>query len=135
MTRLSSPSRQMLLAGTLYLCWTMVLVTPLLPTIGSALPGDAGDPVLNAAILGWNAKHVPLTTDWWNFPAFAPATQVTAFTEHLLGLSLFATPIVVLSGNPILAYNLMFIGLFVAAGLSMFALTRFLTGDPVASFI
>ena len=69
--------------------------------------GDLGDPLLNAAILAWNAKHLPLSTDWWNFPAFAPLSGVTAFTEHLLGAYPLTSPIVWFTGNPVLAYNVL----------------------------
>jgi hypothetical protein len=77
------------------------------------LPMDAGDPVLNASILTGNARHWPLTGAWWNFPGFHPTSSTLALSEHLMGLRLFATPVVQLTGNPILAYNMLLLATFV----------------------
>jgi hypothetical protein len=84
-----------LLAATLlYAGITALLFRALLPDLGTHLFSDPGDPLLNAAILGWNASHVPLTKAWWNFPSFAPVEGVTSFTEHLLLTYPIASPIV-----------------------------------------
>jgi hypothetical protein len=130
-----SPRRQALLAGAAYLAWALVLSARLLPHLMDALPGDAGDPLLNAAILEWNAQHIPLTAAWWNFPAFAPVADATAFTEHLLGFWLLTAPVIWISGSPILAYNIAFIVMFAASGTAMFLLARYLTGSASAAFV
>lgn len=85
---------------------------------------DAGDPVLNAAILQWNARTLPLTDTWWNFPAFAPAEGVTAFTEHLLGLYPVATPLIWVTGQPVAVYNLLCLLTFPLTALATFALAH-----------
>src|SRR5262245_154595 len=99
-----------------YLLVTALLFRNLLPVITTHLYGDLGDPLLNTAILAWNAKHLPLTTEWWNFPAFAPLSGVTAFTEHLLAAYPFTSPVIWMTGNAVLAYNLLLMGSFVANG-------------------
>jgi hypothetical protein len=38
----------------------------------STIVHDAGDPLLTAALLHWNAWTLPLTHAWWQFPIFAP---------------------------------------------------------------
>jgi hypothetical protein len=93
----------------------------------SRIAGDAGDPVLNASVLWWNATTAPLTDEWWNAPFFYPGLGVTTFTEHLLGVSLLASPIYWLTHNPLTTYNL---ALFLTWPLSAFAvylLVSFLT--------
>jgi hypothetical protein len=75
----------MLSAAVSYVVITALLFRHLLPVFTTHLYGDLGDPLLNASSLAWNAKHPPLSRDWWNLPAFAPLSGVTAFTEHLLG--------------------------------------------------
>ena len=87
----------MLFAAICYLLITALLFHNLLPVITTHLFGDLGDPLLNKAILAWNANHLPLTSDWWNFPAFAPLSGVTAFTEHLLGAYPLTSPIIWIS--------------------------------------
>ena len=125
----------MLLAAFCYVLITALLFHNLLPVITTHLFGDLGDPLLNTSILAWNAKHLPLTTDWWNFPAFAPLSGVTAFTEHLLGAYPLTSPIVWISGNPVLAYNALQLLTLPLNGLAAFALVRELTGSSLGAFI
>jgi len=125
----------MLLAAICYLLITALLFHNLLPILTTHLFGDLGDPLLNAAILGWNAKHLPLTRDWWNFPAYSPLSGVTAFTEHLLGAYPLTSPIVWMTGNPVLAYNALQLATLPLNGLAAFALVRELTGSSAGAFI
>jgi hypothetical protein len=125
----------MLPAAVIYVVITALLFRHLLPVFSAHLYGDLGDPLLNASILAWNATHLPLTGDWWNFPAFAPLSGVTAFTEHLLGAYPLTSPIVWMTGNPILAYNVLEILSFPLNGIAAFALVRELTGSDVGAFI
>jgi hypothetical protein len=105
-----------------------VLAAPL-----TTIPSDVGDPLLNAAILYWNATQLPLTHAWWSFPAYAPAEGVTTFTENLLGLWPFASPVVWLTDSAALAYNITFFLSFVVNALAMFALVRWLTGSDAGA--
>ena len=119
----------MLLAALCYLLITALLYRNLLPVLPTHVFGDLGDPLLNAAIVAWNAKHLPLSTDWWNFPAFAPLSGVTAFTEHLLGAYPLTSPIVWLTGNPVVAYNALQLLTLPLNAIAAFALVRELTGS------
>jgi len=96
-------------AALLYTGITAVLFRNLLPVLTTHLYSDPGDPLLNTAILAWNATHLPLTGAWWNFPSFAPVSGVMAFTEHLLLTYPIASPIVWITGNPVLAYNVVYL--------------------------
>jgi len=115
------------LAGLVYLAVALVLFHNLLPVLTTHIFGDPGDPFLNAAILAWNAKHLPLTSEWWNFPAFAPHTGITAFTEHLLGAYPLTTPIIWITDNPVLAYNVLELACITLNGVAAYALVRELT--------
>ena len=96
-------------AALVYAIITAVLFRELLPNVLTHVYSDVGDPLLNASILAWNATHLPLTAEWWNFPSFAPLSGVTAFTEHLLLVYPFASPVIWITDNPVLAYNLLFL--------------------------
>jgi hypothetical protein len=125
----------MALAAFCYLLITALLFRNLLPVLPTHVSGDLGDPLLNAAIVAWNAKHLPLSTDWWNFPAFAPLSGVTAFTEHLLGAYPLTSPIVWFTGNPVLAYNVLQLLMLPLNAVAAFLLVRELTGSWVGAFI
>ena len=107
----------------------------LLPVLPTNIYSATGDPLLNASVLAWNAKYLPLTQAWWNYPAFAPLSGVTAWTEHLLGAYPLTTPIVWMTGNPVLAYGVLLIGCFVLNALTMFALARELTRSDAGAVV
>ena len=111
--------RRAALALLIYLALAVWLTWPLLPMAGSHIAGDPLDPLLNATVLYWNAVKLPLTEAWWNAPFFYPTHAVTTFTENLLGISPFASPLLWMTGNPLLAYN---VSLFLGWPLSAFAL-------------
>ena len=120
----------MAFAALIYLAATLLLFHNLLPVIRTGLYGDLGDPLLNTAILAWNAKHLPLTSGWWDFPSFAPLSGVTAFTEHLLGAYPLTTPIIWTTGNAVLAYNVLEVTCLTLNGVAAYALVRELTTEP-----
>jgi hypothetical protein len=122
-------------AGTVYLLVVALLFRDLLPDIATHLYSYVGDPLLNASILEWSARHVPLSTGWWNFPSFAPLSGVTAFTEHLLVAYPLTTPIIWLTGNPVLAHNVLLLAAFPLNGLAAYLLAREVTGSPPAAFV
>jgi hypothetical protein len=125
----------MALAALCYLLITALLFRNLLPHITTHLFGDLGDPLLNTAILAWNATHVPLTTGWWNFPAFAPLSGITAFTEHLLGAYPLTSPIIWITGNAVLAYNVLELTCFTLNGIAAYTLVRELTASKAGAFV
>ena len=70
---------------------------PLVTGLGSDVPGDLGDSLLNMWILGWGVEHVPtlLTfqigwADYWNANIFHPDPLALALSEHLFGQTLRA---------------------------------------------
>ena len=105
---------------------------PVAATLTSRIPHDPGDPVLNIWILWWNAQVTPLTDAWWNAPMMWPMPGAMALSEHLLGLSLVATPLQRAGVNPIGAYNVCLLLTFALSGFFAFLLGRRLTGSTFA---
>jgi hypothetical protein len=109
---------------------------PLLEDSGRFIAGRVpGDPILNASVLWWNAVILPFSPAWWNPPYFHLAQGVAAFTENLVGISVTASPILWLTGNPLTAYN---VSLFLSWPLCAFAvylLVLFLTRHTDAAFL
>ncbi|HSL24066.1 MAG TPA: discoidin domain-containing protein [Vicinamibacterales bacterium] len=120
---------------SLYVALTLVWMRPLLPAITTAFPNDPGDPVLNAWILWWNARVVPFSEAWWNAPSFFPVTGSAALTELLVSLNLFASPVIWLSDNPVLAYNVVFLLSYPLAALAAYLLCLELTGHRSAAVL
>jgi len=130
------------LVPVLYTLLALVLTWPLALGLGSDVPGDLGDSLLNMWILGWGAEHVPgLVTgsigwsEFWNANIFHPDPLALALSEHLFGQVLQILPVYWLTGNIILCYNLLFMSTFALSAFGTYLLVRDLTGDKRAAFI
>jgi len=131
-----------LFAFLTYTVIELVLTWPLAAGLGSDVPGDLGDSLLNMWILAWGAEHLPqLATgamswsQFWNANIFHPAPLSLALSEHLFGQVLQILPIYWLTGNIILCYNLLFLSTFVLSAFGAYLLVYDLTGDRRAAFI
>jgi len=118
-----------------YLVLALAWTWPLPLYLSTRFTADPGDPLLVTYLLWWNAHAVPFTDAWWNAPFFWPLPGALALTEHVAGLAVIATPMQLLGGSPLLAYNLLLIGSIWWCGLAMHALVRRLTGNSVAAAI
>jgi hypothetical protein len=113
----------------LLLLASLVATLPIATVAGTALPGNLGDPLLNAWAIGWGADRLAHgLSDFWHAPVFHPHGHALAYSEHLLGVTLFVAPVYWLTGNAILAHNAAFVLSYAHAGLGMYLLARYLTG-------
>ena len=116
-----------------FLLLAVVWTWPVAAHPASRIPHDLGDPVLNTWILWWNAHAVPLTATWWSPPIFVPMSGALALSEHLAGLGLFATPIQLAGGSPLLAYNVCLVLSYALSGWFAYLLVLQLTGSTAAA--
>jgi hypothetical protein len=86
-------------------------------------------------ILWWDSASIPFTTAWWNAPNFFPAHGAFAFSEHLVGLSVISSPVIWLSHNPQLGYNVAFLLTYALSGMAAYWLGLELTGRRDAAAI
>ena len=107
----------------------------LVSAIAGTVPHDLGDPLLNTWIFWWNAHQPPLTADYWNAPAFAPAPNALALSETLLGLTWLTTPAQWLGASPVTAHNLIYLLTPLLNGLSAYWLCLTLVGRHDAAFV
>jgi hypothetical protein len=119
----------------LYVLVTAILGRDVIASLATGILNDAGDPLLNAAILSWSATHVPLSHAWWQFPIYHPASDALAFSEHLLGVSVLATPLHWLTGDALVTYNLSALLTFPLSALAMYALAFTLTQSVAGAFV
>jgi len=118
----------------LFLVLSIALTWPVACTAVSALENE-GDAVLNAWILGWDVGHLLQPRQLPHAPNFYPYPYTLYFSEHLLGAALLATPVIALTGNPILAYNLLFVSAFMLSALAAYTLVFWLTEDQEAAVL
>jgi len=125
--------RETLLATLLYGVLTIAFTWPLCLGLTRDVPGDLGDPLLNAWILAWDGSH--LGRGVWNANIFHPHPLSLAYSEHLLPQALTILPVQLAARNLILSYNLVFLSTFVLSGMGMFLLVRDITGSRTAAFV
>ena len=119
-----------------FLALTLVMTYPIVRHLGTALPNDLGDPLLNAWILAWDADR--LLHGWrglWQAPLFFPYSNTLAYSEHLLGIAVIFAPVQWLFGNMVLTYNVAFLFSYVLAGCGTYLLVKSLTGNCWAATI
>lgn len=124
------------LALGLYALLALFATHPLWQHLGDAVPGDVGDPVLNTYILAWDAHALvsdPLNL--FNANIFYPLPNTLAYSENLIGDTLLALPVMLLTGQLIAAYNFTFLSSFVLSAFGMYLLVLFLTHQRAAAFI
>lgn len=136
-------TRQAFGATLFYGAATSALTWPLLTVIHREVAADMGDPVLVCWVLLWTSGQVFsfLTGDvsalsrFWHGNIFYPEPLTLAYSEHFTAQLVQALPLLAVSDNVILAYNLLFISTFVLSGLGTFLLVRDLTGRPLAALV
>ncbi|HJR60807.1 MAG TPA: hypothetical protein VJ813_15460 [Vicinamibacterales bacterium] len=112
-------------AGAIYLALTLVLAWPLVRhPASSAMPGDP-DTDLFMWTLAWNTHA--LTTDplsVFDANIYFPHRRTLAFSENLLGSTLFAAPVLWTTGDPLLALNVVALFSIALSGVGAYVLAR-----------
>jgi hypothetical protein len=129
-------AREAVVIFLVFACLAVLATYPLILHLGRALPGDLGDPLFSSWVLGWDADRLRHgLRGFWDAPILYPSRHTIAFAEHLLGIAGFVAPVIWLTGNPILGYDVAFLLTFIVAGCGMFLLARELTGRRDAAFL
>lgn len=115
---------------------TLLVTWPLARQLNSGFPGDYGDPVFVAWVIGWvggklteGITNPAALSTLWDANIFYPEPGTLAFSEHFIGQTVMVLPVYWLTGNLTLAYNIAFLASFVLTGLGTYLLTRALTGS------
>ena len=87
--------RTALAVGLAAILGSCAFTWPLLTQLGESLAGNLGDPLLNATILGWNVQWLTGQRGGtlWDAPIFHPHDNALAYSEHLIGQTLFVWPL------------------------------------------
>jgi hypothetical protein len=97
--------------------------------------GDHADSLFNAWILAWDVHKITAgeLLSLFNANIFYPHTNTLAYSEHMLGSSLWALPIMVISKNPVLTYNIVFLVGLILSAFGMYLLVFDLTENRYAA--
>jgi len=100
----------------------------------SVSPGEATPPLNIWAMhtVLQQLLHDPLHL--YDGTAFYPYPRTVTLSEHLLAPALLGAPVAWLTGNLVLAYNVVTLLTFALAGLGMYLLTREIAGDGLPAF-
>ena len=87
--------------------------------------------------MSWVNDHLTRGTleGFWTANIFFPERNTLAFSEHFIAQTVMVLPVSLVSGNPILGYNVAFLLTFVLTGLGTYLLARALTGSIVAAMV
>ncbi|MFQ6014165.1 MAG: hypothetical protein ACE5NP_01815 [Anaerolineae bacterium] len=119
-----------------YTILSLAATHPLWLHLTTQIAGDIGDPLLNTWIIAWDV-HALLTDPIHLFDAniFYPLRNTLAYSEHLLGNALLAVPLLLLSGEPLLSYNLIFLASFILSALGMYYLVHHYIKNRAVAFL
>jgi len=112
-------------AAAAYLALTIVATWPLAGGLGRDVPADLGDPVFVMWALAWDCQQLlailrgdfARLATFFDANIFHPLPLTLAYSEHFIAQAVQVLPVWVLTGNPILCYNLLYLSTFVLSGL------------------
>jgi hypothetical protein len=119
----------------LFVALTVVMTWPLAAHLDTAV-SDPGDPLLNVRTMSWTWEA--LTTpgaEFWHVPYFHPLRYTTAFTENLLGITVWFLPLFAAGVKPLVIYNIAMLAGFAFSGYGAYVLGRLLTGSRAAGIV
>ncbi|MEW6553636.1 MAG: glycosyltransferase family 39 protein [Actinomycetota bacterium] len=127
--------KEHLLVVCLFLVLVLLFTLPLVAGLGDTVISSRVDNVLNVWIYSWDG-HAMTTGPLHLFQANMnyPSPDSLAFSEHLFTFALVAAPVSWITGNPVLAYNLVSLLGFALCGYTMYLLVKYLTGKRMAAF-
>lgn len=129
-------ARELAIALGGFVAVTLAFTYPLAAHLTSTLPGDLGDPALNAWILGWVSERLAHGgAGVWSPPIFFPYRLTLAYSENLFGIAPFVAPIHWATGNPVLVYNVAYLASYAFAGFGAYVLMRELGGRRSAAWL
>jgi hypothetical protein len=126
--------KEHLLVLCLFLILVMLFTLSFALNLDSAVISSRVDNLLNVWIFSWNG-HALRTSPTGLFQANMnyPSADSLAFSEHLFTFSLLAAPVAWITGNPVLAYNLISLLGFALCGYTMYLLVKYLTGKRMSA--
>jgi hypothetical protein len=100
------------------------------------IPGDPGDAFFNLYVLEWGAESLTRgLRDYWGGTIYLGAHLPMAYSDTHLGVVPVYLALRTLTGSPILAFNLLFVGSWAVSCECTYLLARRITGRVVAPVV
>ena len=128
--------RRLALVSALYAGLTFAMAYPFSASPGSLVLADAPDTHLYLWTLAWDVYafvHQPILI--FDANIYHPYANTLAYSENLIGSALFAAPIIWLTGDLVLAMNLVALLTCMLCGIGGYVLARQWQLSPLAAFI
>ena len=114
----------------------VALTSPLVLHLTDHVASDVRDPMYCLWLLSWDVNAaIGNPAGIADANIFYPHRGALFYGDALPVLALMAAPVIILTRNPVLAYNLLFLVSFFIAGYGMFLLARRLTSSRSAAFV
>ena len=127
-------SSSLLFSSIGFVLVTVFVASPLIDYRHLTDASYEGDSRLVIWTLAWDSHAILTGAPLFDANMFHPAGEALAWAEHHVGIALFALPVYALTGNPVLAYWVIWLVAFPLNGLAMQALAYRVTRDRVAAF-
>lgn len=115
---------------------SVVLTWPLVLHLGDHVGHDPYDPLYNVWAMSWDLRTLASSpADFAQANIFFPHRGTLFYADTIVGLALLGAPFRALSGNPIVAYNLLFILSFFVRGFGMYLLAKHLVRSRPGAFL
>ncbi|MBU2235933.1 YfhO family protein, partial [Patescibacteria group bacterium] len=119
----------------LFIVLTVIMTYPLAGHLNNWVH-DGADSYFITWTLAWDVHSLQEdVANIFNANIFYPNENTLAYSEHIIGTAVLAWPIIALTSNPILAYNLVTLLFFVLAGYCMYLFLYYLTKNSAVSII
>lgn len=135
MTRKSAGFRRGAAAVLFFAAASVIMTYPLVLHLTDRVAGDASDPYYTMWVLTSNYRAAAGQGNFWTANIFYPHTGTLYYGDPLFGLTLLGAPIRLLTRNPVVLYNILYLLAFVLSGFGMFALVRRLTSSRAAALL
>ncbi len=119
----------------LFALLSLAMTWPLILHLNDHVPSDLGDPLCTVWLLGRNVQALEDGSPFGQANIFYPQRNTVYYGDVLPVQTLLAWPIGSLTGNYVLAYNLLFLLSFFLCAAGMYALVRRLAQSRTAAVL
>ena len=134
MMKITGSIKTNILVFVFFAVLTVIMTLPTARYMGTRMP--SGDSMLNTWVISWDLHKITTGLGGlWDANIFHPNNNTLTYTEHHLGNAIIGLPVWLVTRNPVITYNYIFLMTFILSGFGVYLLARHLSGNtPIISF-